>query len=107
MYMFDSYSAGPTGLGVCSLLNTRMIYRFESSTTESVLDRILSWSWHRADVAMWRGRSDRPGQYRFDWRISVHGVDETVFLLQFASVAQFHAEPDYCEQGLSTVKLLG
>jgi hypothetical protein len=56
---------------------------------------------------MWRGRSDRPGQYRFDWRISVHGVDETVFLLQFASVAQFHAEPDYCEQGLSTVKLLG
>jgi hypothetical protein len=60
-----------------------------------VLDSILEWQWYRERVDMWRGRSDKPGQYRFDWRIRVEGVDETQFLLMFSHCAEFCAEPDY------------
>ena len=87
--------SGACGSVYSRTLNTRMIYRFEPSCAESVLDRILEWQWHRADVDMWRGRSDVPGQYRFDWCIQVSGQDEVLFLLLFADCAVFSAEPDY------------
>ena len=72
-----------------------MIYCFEPTCAESVLDDILAWSWYRPSVEMWRGRSDQPGQYRFDWRIRVEGSDELMFLLLFAHRAEFVCEPDY------------
>ena len=72
-----------------------MIYRFESSVAESSLDQVLAWSYSKPSVLMWRGRSDRPGQYRFDWRILVEAREETEFLLLFSSVVEFVAEPDY------------
>lgn len=74
-----------------------MIYRFEPSCSEPVLDSILEWAWYKDGVSLWRGRSDQPGQYRFDWRIRVEGAWETEFLLRFSGVAQFSAEPDYVD----------
>jgi hypothetical protein len=62
-----------------------MIYRFSSSTPESVLDAVLAWSWYKESVEMWRGRCDAPGQYRFDWRIRVEGRFETEFLLRWGA----------------------
>lgn len=72
-----------------------MIYVFDPLCSESVLDDILAWSWYKPSVEMWRGRSDLPGQYRFDWRIRVEGVLETEFLLRFSARAVFRPEPDY------------
>lgn len=72
-----------------------MIYCFEPNCDPCVLDSVLEWSWTRPDVDLWRGRADQPGQYRFDWRISVSGVRETEFLVRFAGQLEFWAEPDY------------
>lgn len=88
-------TAGPKTIDIRVLVNTRMIYRFEPSCSAEQLDRVLHWSWYLADVEMWRGRCDCPGQYRFDWRIRVEGVRETEFLVRFSGVVEFVAEPDY------------
>ena len=68
---------------------------FDPSCSSESLDLVLSWSWYKPSVDMWRGRSDQPGQYRFDWRISVQGRDETEFLVRFSGLLEFRAEPDY------------
>jgi hypothetical protein len=74
-----------------------MIYRFDSSLTDAQMDLVLDWSWSLDDVHLWRGRSDRPGQYRFDWRIRVEGSRETEFLLRFSDSLVFECEADYSE----------
>lgn len=73
-----------------------MIYVFDSEICDSDINCVLAWSRSCADVDLWRGRSDRPGQYRFDWRIRVQGRTEVLFLLQFSSL-DFKAEPDYVD----------
>lgn len=74
-----------------------MIYVFDPSCSSDLLDQVLSWCWYKDRVDMWRGRSDQPGQYRFDWRIRVEGRDETEFLVRFSGELEFRAEPDYVD----------
>lgn len=82
---------------VCVVISKSMVYVFDSSCAAEALDQVLDWQWRNPRIEMWRGRSDRPGQYRFDWRIRVEGTDETLFLVLFSGVLEFSAEPDYLE----------
>lgn len=72
-----------------------MIYRFEPSASDSVLNSVIEWSNSHSDVELWRGRCDQPGQYRFDWRIRLSGRTELEFILRFSGELEFTAEPDY------------
>ena len=69
-----------------------MIYRINHNCVQHQLEEILAWA-DQHHCEYWRGRADQPGQYRFEWRISIRNpLLVTVFLLYWGSVVEWEAD---------------